>query len=172
MDHGSRAGDAGGLVAVAGSRVVERADRPWGWTVQFEYSIDINAAPERVWDVMTDVERWPEWTASMSEVRLIEGDRLAVGARVRVRQPKLPASTLEVTELEPERAFTWQAASPGVNFVGKHEIAPAGTGVTVTLSAQFSGPLAGIAGLFTSGMTRRYVKMEAEGLKRRSEGAG
>jgi uncharacterized protein YndB with AHSA1/START domain len=140
--------------------------------VQFEYSIDINAAPERVWAVMTDVERWPEWTASMSEVRLVEGDRLALGARVRVRQPRLPASMLEVTELEPGRGFTWRAASPGVNFVGKHEIASVGTGVTVTLSAQFSGPLAGIVGLFTSGMTRRYVKMEAEGLKRRSEGAG
>ncbi|MEX2230189.1 MAG: SRPBCC family protein [Dehalococcoidia bacterium] len=140
--------------------------------MQFEYSIDINAAPERVWGVMTDVERWPEWTASMSEVRLVEGDRLAVGARARVRQPKLSASTLEVTELEPGRGFTWQAASPGVSFVGKHEIAPARAGVTVTLSVQFSGPLAGIAGLFTSGMTRRYVKMEAEGLKRRSEGAG
>jgi uncharacterized protein YndB with AHSA1/START domain len=137
--------------------------------VELEYSIAIDATPERVWEVMADVERWPEWTASMSEVRLVEGDRLAVGARARVRQPKLPPATLEVTAFEPLRGFTWVANSPGVTFVGTHALAPADRGVTVTLGVSFRGALAGIVGLFTSRMTRRYVQLEAEGLKRRSE---
>lgn len=137
--------------------------------MQFEHAIAIDAPPGRVWAVLADVERWPEWTASMSEVRLLEGERLEVGARARVKQPKLPPSTLEVTALEPQHSFTWVARSPCVRFVGTHAIAPADRGVTVTLGARFSGPLGRVLSLVTSGMTRRYVLMEAEGLKRRSE---
>lgn len=120
---------------------------------------------------MADVERWPEWTASMSEVRLVEVDRLAVGVRARVRQPKLPPTTLEVTALEPQRGFTWVAKSPGVTFVGTHALAATDQGVMVTLGVSFRGALAGVIGLFTSRMTRRCVQMEAEGLERRSESA-
>ena len=30
--------------------------------LSFSKSVEINAAPETVLAVMTDVERWPEWT--------------------------------------------------------------------------------------------------------------
>ena len=59
-------------------------------------SVDVDASPARVWEVMADVGRWPEWTASMTSVELL-GDALDVGAHVRIRQPKLPAAVWEVT---------------------------------------------------------------------------
>jgi hypothetical protein len=43
--------------------------------------------------VLVDVERWPQWTPSMTEVRLIDVNQLRESTRVRVRQPGLPPLT-------------------------------------------------------------------------------
>ena len=55
-----------------------------------EDSIEINAPAEIVWRVYRDVERWPEWTASMDEITFVRGDALEDGAAVRIKQPRLP----------------------------------------------------------------------------------
>ena len=59
--------------------------------MNYETSIAIDAPPEQVWTVLTDVERWPEWMASMTSVTLIGGAGLAVGSKARIKQPKMPA---------------------------------------------------------------------------------
>ena len=92
------------------------------------------------------------------------------GAKIRIKQPRLPAVVSEVTELEPDRVLTWRATSGGVTTVGDHRlsISPAKR-VVADLSIRQTGMLAWLVGLFTSSLSRRYVEMEAEGLKHRSE---
>ena len=46
-------------------------------------SVIIEAPVERVWEVFTDVDRWPEWTPSVTRTAVIAGDGVALGARVR-----------------------------------------------------------------------------------------
>jgi hypothetical protein len=54
-----------------------------------------------------------------------------------------------------------------------HWIEPDGPGrSTVRLVFEQSGPLAPVLGMLAGRLTRRYVAMEAEGLRRRSESAG
>lgn len=137
--------------------------------MQFEISMDIAAAPEAVWGVLTDVERWPQWTASTSVQRLDDG-AFTVGSATRVKQPRLPAMVWRVTELDQPRCFAWTATSGGVTTVADHRLRPnGGGGTTVTLSIAQTGLLAPLVGLLTSSLTRRYVAMEARGLKRRCE---
>ena len=88
----------------------------------FETSIDIRAGVDDVWAVLVDVERWPQWTASVSEVRLLGDGPLAVGTRVRIRQPRLPTTVWEVIALEQGRGFTWKAVAPGVVTVADHRV--------------------------------------------------
>jgi hypothetical protein len=48
--------------------------------MNFGISIDIAAPPGRVWDGMSDVERWHEWTPSVKGIRLLDKP-LAPGSR-------------------------------------------------------------------------------------------
>jgi len=136
---------------------------------KFRVAVDIQAPPERVWAVMRDVERWPEWTASMTSIELVDGAPLAVGARARVRQPKLPPAEMLVTELEEGKAFTWVTKSPGVRARASHEVVPIPGGARAELAVEFSGLLGGLVARMVRGLTERYMAMEAAGLKARSE---
>jgi uncharacterized membrane protein len=81
----------------------------------FSIAIEITAPSERVWQVMSDVERWHEWTASIKSVRRLGSGAFAVGSRVLIRQPKLPPAFWKVVAIEPGKSFTWISASPGVS---------------------------------------------------------
>jgi uncharacterized membrane protein len=133
-------------------------------------TIDIAAPPEQVWAVMADVERWPEWTASVTSVERLDERPFGIGSRARVRQPRLMVAVWTVTAFEAGRYFAWQNAVPGLKSVGGHRVEAAdGNASRVTLSIDWSGPLAPLIRLFYGKLSRRYVEMEAQGLKRRCE---
>jgi hypothetical protein len=132
-------------------------------------TIEIGATPAHVWSIMREVERWPEWTASVSGIRRITPGPFAIGSRVEIRQPGLPSSRWEVTALEPDLGFTWVSRSPGVRVTAEHWIAETPRGSRVTLSLQYAGLVGPLIGRLLRGISRRYVAMEAEGLKRRAE---
>ena len=131
-----------------------------------EDSIEILAPVEKVWAVYADVERWPDWTASVRSVELVEGDALAVGARARIDQPRLPRVTWTVTELTPGRSWTWENRSPGAHTVAWHVVTPVDSATTrVEQGIDQDGPIGGLVGRLYAGLTRRYLRMEAQGLK-------
>jgi uncharacterized protein YndB with AHSA1/START domain len=136
---------------------------------RYETTIDINASPSQVWAVMSDLERWPEWTASMSEVVRTSSGTPGVGSTARVKQPKLAPANFVITAWNPERGFDWETRNALVSAVGHHAIEPTAGGSRVTLYVDFSGPLAGLVTWCYGNLTTRYVRIEAEGLKRRSE---
>ncbi|CAJ1499059.1 SRPBCC family protein [[Mycobacterium] holstebronense] len=130
----------------------------------------IAARLSEVWAVLTDVEHWPDWTASMREIVRLDSGPLRVGSTARVRQPAGRPMVWTVTDLVHERSFTWTASTAGIRFTGFHELSPTGSGVRAVLTFTVSGPMAWLAGLLAGSRIRRYVDMEADGLKRRSEG--
>jgi carbon monoxide dehydrogenase subunit G len=136
---------------------------------EFSRTIEIAATPKRVWSVMSDVERWHEWTPSITSITRLDRVPLGVGSRVVIRQPKLPVNYSTVTELEADRGFTWVSRSRGVVATARHLIVPSGAGSRVTLSVHFGGMLGWFVAWMAGGLTERYIAMEAEGLKRRSE---
>jgi hypothetical protein len=136
---------------------------------EFSTTIDVAAPPDRVWMVMQDVERWHEWTASITSIQRLDSGPLRVGSRAHVVQPKLRPARFEVTALEAGRGFNWQMRAAGVMAVGKHWIEPTATGCRVTLGVVYGGPLGWLVARAYADLTRRYLTLEAEGLKRRSE---
>jgi uncharacterized membrane protein len=134
-------------------------------------SIDVAASQDRVWEVLVDVERWPEWTDSVSSVRRLDAGPLAVGSRVEVSQPRIPTGTYTVTAMEPGSAFTWEQRQPGSTVSAHHECAQLPDGGTrVKLRVVMSGAVGGVVGRLYRKLTERYLAMEAAGLKARAEG--
>lgn len=133
-------------------------------------SIRIDAPIEVVWAVFTDVERWPTWAPSFTSVELLNGP-MRLGAKARIRQPRLPTVVWEVTKWEPGRSWTWTATSPGARTEASHVLTRAGNGTIAEQSITPSGPIGRLAAFFLRSLTRRYLAIEAAGLKLRSEQA-
>lgn len=129
----------------------------------------IEAPPPVVWQVMTEVEAWPEWTASVRSIVRLDPGPLHVGQRLRISQPRLPTTVWRLTELSEKSEFVWTAGGPGARTTARHRVEPDGTGSRVTLTLTQRGPLGVLVGKLTNGLTRRYLEMESGGLKKRSE---
>ncbi|TDC73483.1 SRPBCC family protein [Actinomadura sp. 7K507] len=137
--------------------------------MHFDTAVDVAASPETVWNILIDVERWPGMTASVDRVELLDAP-LALSSRARLHQPKLPAAIWTVTGFEENRTFTWESRSPGLTTVAAHEIVPNPDGTaTVRLTVDQKGPLAPVFALLMGRLTRRYVTLEANGLKAKAE---
>ena len=131
-------------------------------------SIMIDAPIEVVWSVFTDVERWPTWASSFTSVELVDGP-MRLGAKARIRQPGLPTVIWEVTKWEPGRSWTWTATSPGARTEASHVLTRVGDRTVAEQSIIPSGPIGRLAALVWRSLTRRYLAIEAAGLKQRSE---
>lgn len=134
-------------------------------------TVSIKAPPEKVFAVLCDVERWPEWTSTMTGVERLESGPFAVGSSARVRQPRLRPAVWQVTEFENQRNFTWATRLPGLFMTAGHSIQPEGEGSHVRLCFELSGFLAPLISRLYGGLIQNYITTEAQGLKKRSESA-
>lgn len=141
--------------------------------MHFSITTEVDAPSDVVFSVLGEVERWPEWTPTVTRVERL-GDAagpLAPGDRLRIVQPKVPPAEWTITELEPGRGFRLVSRSPGATVEANHRVEPLGTGQRsrVTLSVRFAGFLGRLVGWIMRGLNERYLAQEAAGLKRRSE---
>jgi hypothetical protein len=82
----------------------------------------------------------------------------------------MPVALWTVTRLEPGCSFDWESVVPGLRSRGGHRVeAGPGGRSRVTLTFDWSGWLAPLLRLAAGGIARRFVRAEAEGLKRRCE---
>jgi hypothetical protein len=119
----------------------------------------------------------------VSEVERLDAGDFGAGSRARVKQPGVPRLVWEVTEYVPGEVFIWASKAPGVTTTGGHRLvadqSDPGSGgdvpgdrVTVTVTLDQEGFLAPVVWRLTGSRSRRYVQMEADGLKRRCESGG
>jgi len=134
-----------------------------------EHAIRIDAPPEVVWRVTADVERWPEWTPTVTSVQRVGSGPFGIGSVARIKQPAQPEAEWVVTQVERGRRFAWETRRAGLHMVGIHEIAAEGTGTKNRLRVEATGSVAVLLWPILKYVMRRALADENQGLKKRSE---
>jgi len=140
--------------------------------MRFEQSIDIDAPQQRVWDVLSDLEAWPQRIETVDFVELLTPAPLGEGSRVRLKQPRLPEGIWEITVWDAPSYFEYRQQTGGVTSVAGHRVGALDDGRSrLTLTLEMKGLLVPVVALFFRGLTNRYMTIEAQGMKRAAESA-
>jgi hypothetical protein len=140
---------------------------------QLRAQVDIQASPERVWQVLTDFAAYPEWNPFITQASgtAARGERLTV----RMQPAGGRAMTFRPTVLEatPQRRLRWigRMLFPGV-FDGEHSftIEPLGQGsVRLTQQEEFRGALVPLLARSLDRRTLPAFEQMNQGLKGRAE---
>ena len=137
--------------------------------MRFEKSIDIDALQQRVWDVLSDLDAWPRRIETVDVVELLTPAPITKGSQVRLKQPKLPEGTWDITVWDAPSYFEWTQKTSGITSVAGHRVEALGEDrARLTLTLDMRGFLTVIA-RFYKGLTNRYMTLEAEAMKRAAE---
>lgn len=138
--------------------------------LDFRYAVEIRVPPARIWPVLLDVERWPEWTTSVTRVQRMDIGPLTLGSRTRIWQPRLMSAVWCVTSLdERNHNFTWAANSWGVKLIARHQIIPVKAHSRVVLTFTYTGLVGSILARIYRDLTWDYLAREGNGLRKRCE---
>ncbi|ROQ67130.1 hypothetical protein EDD93_1548 [Streptomyces sp. 840.1] len=151
------------------------------WThaspVRLTASVDIEASPDQVWKVLTDLSQYPEWNPFVTRSEVIsDGGHLVAGATMRNRltQPSGASTfTPEVLVAHPGRELRWLGkVGPGWLLDAEHRFQIERTGdgtVRLTQSEKFTGVLLPFAKGQLEGETLPQFRAMNEALKHRVE---
>lgn len=110
----------------------------------YEATTVINATPERVWPVLTDIAAWSSWGAGVTRV----DGRLALGEKLSITVEANPGRAFPVkveTLSQPDR-MVFRGGMPLGLFTGQrtYTLHPQGANTRFTMREQYTGPLAGL----------------------------
>jgi hypothetical protein len=91
----------------------------------------VAATPERVWDLLVDAQRWPDWYRNAHRVRLPRGrPRLDAGTVFTWITFVVPL-TSTVVDFEPRERLGWTFKGPGIRGYHGWLLRPSGEGTLV-----------------------------------------
>lgn len=101
-------------------------------------SLEVTAPPEPVWQVVTDLDRWPEWGPSVRSARTNDGRALGIGVAGSVTTVVGVRLPFVVTEYTEGRSWAWRVAGlPATD----HRVEATGDGCRVSMSVPLlAGP--------------------------------
>ncbi|MDQ2909609.1 MAG: SRPBCC family protein [Actinomycetota bacterium] len=105
--------------------------------IRIEFTLAIGRPPEDVFELLSDIERLPEWQSSAVEAHtdgpLAEGSRIAERRRLLGREVD---SQVEVVAYEPPRRLTLRSLGGPVKFTVDHELLEDARGTQLRFAAE------------------------------------
>jgi len=130
-------------------------------------SVDVAAAPARVFALWADAAAWPDWDPDLEEASL--DGLFASGSRGVLKPRGGPRTRIELVDVTEPDAFTAVSRLPGCRMVFEHRIEAIATGCRVTHGVRFEGPLAFVFRRLIGPSIRRGLPGTMAGLKAAAE---
>jgi len=137
-----------------------------------EHTMLIHASPERVWAVTVDVERWSEWTPTVTRVTRVDDGDFQVGSVARIKQPGMRECLWRVTEMRDGVGYTWETRVFGMTMIATHEISVHADGAMNTLRLTMRGVVSRLFWPMIRGKLHLTLSRENAGLKAKMEELG
>lgn len=140
----------------------------------YEANAVIDAAPDQIWAVLTDVSAYPRWDSGVEKVEGVEG-AVSPGAKIKVYSEANPgrAFAVKVSELVPGERMVWSGGMPLGLFRGvrTYALSPEAGGATrFTMREEYTGPMLPLIWPSIPDLQPSFDKFAA-GLKKRAEAA-
>jgi hypothetical protein len=141
-------------------------------TIAVSNSIEINATPQLVWEVFTDIYNWSEWNPLIITTHQISGGSLWVPGGVFVQKYKGDFMPEEITiksvvrEVLPARKITWAGEVLGSNGVTSYEFVPFGAKTIVAVTEEFAETQSNRLNIAIQRATENILRLSLTGLKR------
>lgn len=134
----------------------------------YAVSTVIQATPETIWSILTDVAHWTDWNPTIEKV---EG-AITPGGRLKVYTKLSPgrAFPVSVSEYVPPQRMVWTGSMPLGLFTGvrTYTLAPVADGVEFAMREAFSGLIAPLITRSIPDLQPSFSEFAAA-LKRRAE---
>jgi Polyketide cyclase / dehydrase and lipid transport len=97
----------------------------------------IAAPPAAVWNVLVDLDAWPQWGPSIQRAELAGTGPMALGSRGKVWTPFGLALPFEITEFDDHRYWAWAVGGVGAT---RHEVQPLDGGTRLAFGVPLWAP--------------------------------
>lgn len=138
--------------------------------MRFESSVDIDASPEKIWIMLSNLEEWPRWAPKIKRVEIVSPGPLGVNSQLRIKVKAGVAVKLRmtITEFVPNERVVMRGRILGTRLTRHYILEPRADKTIVAVGGEASGCLAWLVG--RSG--RALSDDIAMALKKRIEGTG
>lgn len=131
--------------------------------------INIEAPPDEVWAIITNVEQWPGWTPTVTSVIRLDEGPFRLGSTAKIKQPSQPMSEWTVTEFVSGERFVWETRRLGLKMRGSHEVKMEGKGTIHTNRLEAVGIIAKLLVPILRSTIPRVLSEENQRLKAKCE---
>ncbi len=132
--------------------------------------IEIEAPPQRVWDILVQAQAWPSWYEGASDVKVIGSDDGVLRADQAFTWRTMDMEfTSKIKEFKAPTRLSWESRKTLIQGYHAWLIIPSGEGCRVITDESQHGFLASMQGIFIPNKLRRLHDVWLAGIKKKAE---
>ncbi len=133
----------------------------------FSFSILVNNSQAKVWNYLSDVDKWKDWDTEITEAKL-EG-KFEIGAKGKLIPKKGPKLNFHISEISPQESYTFKTKMPIGYLEIKRSLKKKGDLIEFTDDIQFTGIMKRVFGIMLGGGFKSLLPEVMENFKKFAE---